>query len=191
MFASGGIVIILMGNHSPDVDRGVRRDVAWQRADIKASTPEAERRQMGLLVKDFHNGDPIRLRIAKVGGSSAEMNPRTSYRQEEPQREIPLRVGSELPKGHTFAVFSSDGQRAYYFELTSPHSSADGIPATEVVYVNPLDFQHVVKSNTFRDCENFEQYLSEKTKELLKGYEITGVMGGQEVLTSRLPQPVG
>ena len=83
LFASSGIVNFTMSDRGPEtpvrtkfVREGrerLREYLDWQRPDLKATTPEEQKREMGLLVKDARSGDPINFIVSKIFLCSAHV----------------------------------------------------------------------------------------------------------------------
>jgi len=182
LFASSGIVNFTMSDRGPEtpvrtkfVREGrerLREYLDWQRPDLKATTPEEQKREMGLLVKDARSGDPINFIV--------------SQKYESKLRDVPLRVTAKLPAQQTLAMFSSDGRNAYFFRVDTPMRMANGSEASEFEYIRPLQ-RGEVRGIKAHDYKNIEDYLSTQTQELLKDQVLVGMSVGEKVPTASLP----
>jgi hypothetical protein len=146
-----------------------------------------EEKSMGLLVRRFEDGEPIRLQVSSLEREAVQVQPRQWGSRGEPSpMEVPLRLN--LRQGDvkdyrwkTVVVPTTDAHQSFFLQFEMPFSSADGRPQSADVFVRPLDESDARRVVASGNTIDYRELLAPRAKELLKDREVIGVIGAQPV----------
>lgn len=176
-------------------DRGLAS--RFKMAEKLWDTRTEEEKRMGLLVRRYEDGEAIRLQVSHLEREAVQVQPRQWGDRGEPQpMEVPLRLNLRQQEAtdylsKTLVVPTRDPHRSYFLQFEIPFSSANGRVAGADIFVRPLneaDAKSVSQSGTAID---YRELLAPKAQEMLKGREVTGVVGAQPVEIQVLRTPAG
>ena len=144
-----------------------------------------EEKRMGLLVRRFEDGEPIRLKVSgKTPGGAEVSTQRYGDRSDVSTKEVPLRLNLrdvDVPdyRWKTIVIPTNDPHETFFLQFERPFRSADGRRGNTDIFVRPLEEADAIKQVESGNSINYQDLLSQLSKELMGGHEVVGVIGAQ------------